>query len=51
MGLNFSGLGPCTMAAIAAVASAHPDADAAVINAAYDAFDHEHCADHGGDAA
>ena len=51
VGLNFSGLGPGTMAAIAAVASAHPDADAAVINAAYDAFDHEHCADHSGDAA
>lgn len=51
VGLNVSGLGPGTMAAIAAVAGAHPDADAAVINAAYDAFDREHCADHSGDAA
>jgi hypothetical protein len=50
-GLNFAGLGPGTMAAIATVAREHPDADAAVINAAYDAFDREHCADHSGDAA
>lgn len=35
-------LGPGTVAAIAAVASEHPDADAAVITAAYDAFDREH---------
>lgn len=46
-----SGLGPLTVAAIAAVAGEHPDADAAVINAAYDAFDREHCADRSGDAA
>ena len=37
-----SGLGPGTLAAIAMVASEHPDADAAVITAAYDAFDREH---------
>ena len=37
-----SGLGPGTVAAIAAVASEHPDADAALITAAYDAFDREH---------
>lgn len=36
------GLGPGTVAAIAAVASEHPDADAALITAAYDAFDREH---------
>lgn len=39
---DVSGLGPGTVAAIAAVASEHPDADAAVITAAYDAFDREH---------
>lgn len=43
MGSDASGLGPGTVAAIAAVASEHPDADAEVINAAYDAFDREHC--------
>jgi hypothetical protein len=36
------GLGPGTVAAIAAVASEHPDADAALITAAYDVFDREH---------
>lgn len=43
MGADASGLGPGTVAAIAAVANEHPDADATVINAAYDAFDREHC--------
>jgi len=42
MTAGVSGLGPGTVAAIAAVASEHPDADAAVIAAAYDAFDREH---------
>ena len=42
IGAEASGLGPGTVAAVAAVASDHPDADAAVINAAYDAFDREH---------
>ncbi|MGO4445778.1 hypothetical protein AB4Z42_20745 [Mycobacterium sp. 2YAF39] len=35
-------LGPGTVPAIAAVASEHPDADAAVITAAFDASDREH---------
>jgi hypothetical protein len=39
---DVSCLGPGTVAAIAVVASEHPDADAAVITAAYDAFDREH---------
>lgn len=39
---DVSGLGPGTVAAIAAVASEHPDADAVLITAAYDAFDREH---------
>jgi hypothetical protein len=51
VGAGAAGLGPGTLAAIAAVARDHPDADAAVINAAYDAFDREHRADHSGDAA
>ena len=41
MASDAAGLGPGTVAAIAVVASEHPDADAAVIAAAYDAFDRE----------
>jgi hypothetical protein len=37
-----SGLGPSTLAAINVVAHEHPDAEAEVIAAAYDAFEREH---------
>jgi hypothetical protein len=36
------GLGPATLSAIDVVALEHPDADAALITDAYDAFEREH---------
>jgi hypothetical protein len=39
---NPCGLGPATIAAIDAVALEHPDAEAASITNAYDAFQREH---------